>query len=39
MKIFKKSEKDKDLRKNVYLPVIEDQKEMQKFAKPINLDL
>lgn len=35
MKIFKKSEKHEDLRKNVYLPIIEDQKEMQKFAKQL----
>ena len=35
MKIFKKQETQKDLRKNVYLPVIEDQKEMQKFAKKL----
>ena len=35
MKIFKKQETKKDLRKDVYLPVIEDQKEMQKFAKKL----
>ena len=35
MKIFKKLKEQKDLRKDVYLPIIEDQKEMQKFAKKL----
>ena len=35
MKIFKKREKQEGLRKDIYLPVIEDQKEMQKFAKKL----
>ena len=35
MKIFKKREKQEDLRKNIYLPIIENQKEMQKFAKKL----
>lgn len=35
MKLFKKQVKQKGLRKDIYLPVIEDQKEMQKFAKKL----
>ena len=35
MKLFKKQAKQKSLRKDICLPVIEDQKEMQKFAKKL----
>ena len=35
MRLFKKSEKHNNLRKDIYLPIIEDQKEMQKFAKQL----